>query len=421
MDEIQTFSKTEKQNEAIDLLAGPAKWCMLYGGSRSGKTFILCYALVVRACKEKSRHIVLRFKFNHVKTSVLLDTFPKVMSLCFPDLPYKVDKTDYVVRLPNGSEIWFAGLDDKERTEKILGKEYSTMYFNESSQLTYQAVLMAVTRLAEKNNLRKKLYFDCNPPSKSHWAYWLWERHFDPQAEESVDPKEYQSILMNPQDNINNLDPEYLSMLSKLPEHERNRFLFGLFTDVDEGLAYYSFDRDRHVSETVKVAGSIFIGMDFNVNPMTAVIFQSVNNEWHIHDEVFLPNSDTYRMAHELTSRGYQGCEIIPDSTAMNRKTSGKSDINILKENGFRVMQTRNPFVRDRVNNVNRLFTADRIKINPKCKKLINDLERVSWLNDKLDQKTDPLLTHISDAFGYGMWRLDPIKGKSTPIQMGTR
>ncbi len=155
------------------------------------------------------------------------------------------------------------------------------------------------------------------------------------------------------------------------------------------------------------------MGMDFNVNPMTAVIFQVVGNSFHVLDEVFLPNSDTYRMSHKLIQMGYKGARIIPDSTAKNRKTSGQSDINILKENGFDVMATKNPFVKDRVNNANRLFTADRITIDPKCKKLINDLERVAWKNEKLDPGSEGLLGHITDAFTYGLWKLEPINYKS--------
>ena len=405
------FEKTTKQEEATRLLSSKAKHVMLYGGSRSGKTFILCYALIVRACRVKSRHVVLRFKFNHVKTSVFLDTFPKVLSLCFPDCGAKPDKTDYLYRFPNGSEIWFGGLDEKERTEKILGKEYSTMYFNESSQLSYSAVLMAKTRLAEKNDLKKKLYFDCNPPTKSSWVYWLWERHHDPLAEEPVAKEDYVSLLMNPTDNIDNLDPEYVAMLDKLPEKERNRFLLGLFAESDDGQAYYQFNRDKHVGEVSKYQGTVFIGMDFNVDPLTAVAFQVVNGQFHVIDEFFLRNSDTYRMVKELVTRGYRGAQIIPDSTAKNRKTSGKSDVVILQEAGFQVLPTRNPFVNDRVNNVNRLLNQNRVIVSPKCKKLINDLEKVSWKDNKLNQKDDKMLTHISDAFSYGLWKLEPLNG----------
>ena len=59
---------------------------MLFGGSRSGKTFLLVYCLVLRALMApRSRHVILRFRFAHVKASIVLDTFPKVMELAWPD------------------------------------------------------------------------------------------------------------------------------------------------------------------------------------------------------------------------------------------------------------------------------------------------------------------------------------------------
>lgn len=95
---------------------------MLFGGSRSGKTFLLVRNVVMRALKApKSRHAILRFRFNHVKASIIMDTFPKVMELCFPGVKYTINKTDWFAEMPNESQVWFGGLDDKERTEKILG------------------------------------------------------------------------------------------------------------------------------------------------------------------------------------------------------------------------------------------------------------------------------------------------------------
>lgn len=407
---MKDFNKTAKQVEAINLLAGTAKNIMLFGGSRSGKTFIAVYAIIVRASKVKSRHIMLRLTFNSIKTSIWLDTLPKVISLCFPDLKPKWNKSDYYITLPNGSEIWVGGLDDDKRVEKILGKEYSTMYFNESSQLSYEAVQTAVTRLAEKNDLKKKIYFDCNPPTKKHWSYWLFIKKVNPDnSDQTVDGKNYTSLLMNPHDNLDNIDQDYLDMLKTLPDKQRQRFLEGKFVDGDDGLAYYSFDPEIHVAETRRIGGTIFIGSDFNVNPMCSVVFQVVNNEIHVLDEMYLENSDTFKMADWLTRNDYIGT-VIPDSTAKNRKTSGMSDLAILKSRGFVIKSTLNPFVTDRVNNINRLLQEKRIKINPKCKKLINDLNKVSWKDNKLDQKTNPMLTHISDALGYGCWWYEPLK-----------
>lgn len=388
---------------------------MLYGGSRSGKTLILIHSIFIRALKCKSRHIILRQNFNHVKRSIWLDTIPKVLALAFPGLNPKHNKTDYFYTLENGSEIWIGGLDDKERVEKILGNEYSTIYFNECSQLDYASIQLAKTRLAEKNILVKKVYYDENPPTKSHWSYWLFEKKLDPVENVPLnDPENYKSLLMNPQDNIDNIDEGYIKLLNSMPEKERNRFLNGLYNDESEGQVYHAFVRDKHVKPVTKSPGTIFIGQDFNVNPMTSAIFQFTDNKFKFLDEVYLENSDTYKASSELIKKGYKGAKIIPDSTGRNRKTSGQSDFDILKEAGFVIESTYNPFVGDRVNNFNRLLTSGRIEIDPKCKKLINDLEKVTWKDNKLNQSgSSKMLTHISDAAGYGLWKLDPFATNS--------
>lgn len=405
------FAKTEKQREAVRLLGSQAQNLMLYGGSRSGKTFILCYALIIRAAKEKSRHLIVRQNFNHAKRSIWLDTLPKVLHIAFPNLRPKPNNTDYFYKLANGSEIWVGGLDDEKNVEKILGNEYSTVYFNECSQIPFSSIQLARTRLAEKNNLKKKSYYDMNPPTKSHWSYWLFEKKLNPADDEPIrDPDNYSSLLMNPKDNIENIDPEYLNLLSTMPEKDRNRFLEGIFNDESEGSVYYAFKRDQHVQSVSKEPGTLFVGMDFNVNPMTAIICQVINSEFRILDEVYLENSDTYKMAHELRAKGYAGAKVIPDSTGANRKTSGMTDFQILKDNGFQIYPTRNPFITDRINNVNRLLGLNKIKIDLKCKKLVNDLEKVVWKDNKPDQSgANKMLTHISDALGYACWALDPI------------
>lgn len=417
-----SFRLTKRQELAISILASEAKHCLLFGGSRSGKTFLLVRSIIIRACKAKSRHIILRQHFNHIKTSVWLETLPKVLSTCFPHLTVKWNKTDYFIELPNGSTIFVAGLDDEKHIEKILGKEFSTIYFNECSQLGYNSVQIALTRLAEKSDLRKKVYYDANPPTKRHWTYWFFIKGIHPENGQPIEQGQYASMLMNPQDNLENIDEEYISLLNSLDEKQRKRFLLGEFNDDSDGSAYYAFNRDVNVTDfdSSYQSGQIRIGMDFNVMPMTAVIAYRVNDKFYIWDEMFLENSDTFKMCDHLKAKKYIGT-VYPDSTGANRKTSGKSDHVILKEAGFIIQSTRNPFVTDRVNNINRLLRDGKIIIHPRCKKLINDLEKVTWKNDELDQKTDKMLTHITDALGYLCWALDPIKTpplKSSTIQL---
>jgi len=239
------FQLTDKQNEAIKLFGSSAIYTLLYGGSRSTKTFTTIRTIVWRALAvPKSRHAVLRFRFSHVKASIVMDTFPKVMELCFPGCPFVLNKSDWFVKFPNGSEIWFGGLDDKERSEKILGNEYATIFLNECSQISYDAYLIIITRLAqmcyydrggERTQLRLKLFLDENPPNKGHWTYKLFIEGRDPDSRAPLsNPLDYASLLMNPCDNKENLPDSYIKALRNLPKRKRDRFWSGKFTDNTE-------------------------------------------------------------------------------------------------------------------------------------------------------------------------------------------
>lgn len=418
----KTFKRTAKQVEQTKVLSGPEKHILFYGGSRASKTFGIVRALIIRASKIKSRHLATRLRFNHAKTSLWYETFPKVFNLCFPNLDVDENKSDWFYRLPNGSEIWIGGLDEKKRVEKILGKEYSSIFFNECSQIPYSSVTMALTRLAELNSLKKKAYYDCNPPTKKHWTYPLFIKGLDPEIwEPKKDAKNYTAMLMNPHDNLENIDPEYLEMLEALPEKDRKRFLLGEFTDESEGLIYYAFDRENHVGEINLDHLPITVGMDFNVNPGTAVICKLTNDSVYVMDEIWLENTNTPQMAEVIKAKYPGRYNLIPDSTGNKRSTSApmaaQSDIEQLKPH-FNIPNVVNPFRVDRYNNVNNLFEKNRIKIHPRCVKLIRDLQQVSYKEGtNLPDTTDKTLGHITDALGYVVSWAFPIVKIETGVE----
>lgn len=247
---------TARQIEAQRVMAGPASHVLAYGGSRSGKTRLIVRALVIRALKApRSRHAILRFRFNHVKASIGQDTLPAVMAQEFPDVPLRLNREDWIGYLPNGSELWLGGLDDKDRTEKILGLEFASVFLNEVSQIPWGSREMAVTRLAQrvieevdgqKRQQRLRMYYDCNPPSKAHWSYRLFIEKRDPETKRALpNPEDYAAVQINPGDNSANLPREYLASLASLTARAQRRFLLGEFGDATPGALFAEDDIDK--------------------------------------------------------------------------------------------------------------------------------------------------------------------------------
>jgi phage terminase large subunit-like protein len=271
-----SFHLTTKQAQAQEVLGSDATHILLDGGSRSGKTFLFTRAVVVRALKSPgSRHAILRFRFNHVKQSIVMDTMPKVMSLCFPQLSHKLDRTSWFTQFENGSEIWYGGLDDKERTEKILGNEYATIYLNEISQIPLASRDLVQTRLAQKvvqqlkdrpeQLLKLRMFYDCNPPPKSHWCYRMFHQKVNPETKRPLEhPDDYAFLQMNPEDNLENLPPGYVDKLKSLSPRLQKRFLKGEYADATPNALFADeiIDKWRHLSGEIPDLVRVVVGVD---------------------------------------------------------------------------------------------------------------------------------------------------------------
>jgi hypothetical protein len=273
---MPTFEFTPKQKEARAILAGGATHIALEGGSRSGKTFLFCHSILTRALiAPKSRHAILRFRFNHLKASIIADTYPKVIDVAFPSIKCEINKTDWFHELPNGSQVWFGGLDDKERTDKILGQEYATVFLNEISQIGKAARDTALTRLAQRverkiegqppSLLPPRMYYDLNPTTKGHWGYKLFHEKRDPETGITLPaPHDYAHFRINPQDNAQNLSPSYLETLRGLSARMRKRFLDGEYADDNPNSLFAETDIDkwRVVDGKVPDMVRLVIGVD---------------------------------------------------------------------------------------------------------------------------------------------------------------
>ena len=269
------FALTAKQLEMRDLLAGTATHCLIYGGSRSGKTFLLVRNTVVRACRaSNSRHAVLRWRANHVRASVWRDTLPKVMRLAFPGLPYDTNESEMLMTLPNGATIVYGGLDDGARVDKILGTEYATLLFNECSQISHDAVVTVRSRLAQhveaddgRGALPLRAYYDLNPVGKSHWTYREFVQGVDPVSGARLRAGSRVYGVMNPRDNPH-LPGAYINeVLADMPERQRKRFLDGLYIDEIPGALWRLewLEKGRRAEQDVPPLRRVVVAIDPSV------------------------------------------------------------------------------------------------------------------------------------------------------------
>ena len=271
--ELTNVYKPTQAQLALRRLIKDKTRVLAYGGSRSGKTFELCRAIAVFAFRYGGRYAIFRRSGNAVRSSVFVDTFPKMMNLCFNGYEYGVNKSQAEVYFPhNGAEIDFVGLDNDKRVEKILGREFAAIYFNECSEITFSSVEIATTRLAQKcfdsngNQFRNRILFDCNPPGKTHWSYRLFIEGVHPVSRLRINnANEYGVVQINPYDNADNLPKDYIEQtLGTASERSKKRFLYGEFSDENENALWKSstmIDPYR-VNDVPRELERIVVGVD---------------------------------------------------------------------------------------------------------------------------------------------------------------
>lgn len=183
--------------------------------------------------------------------------------------------------------------------------------------------------------------------------------------------------------------------------------------EVMSGRVYYPFDRNIHVGNyPLNPALPIWVGMDFNIDPMSTVVFQKQPNGevWAI-DEIVRFGSNTEEICDELDKKYFRyqkNVTVYPDPAGGHRQHArGETDLDILREKGFKRIKYRrkHPLIADRVNAVNRLLRAAdgtiKLRVDAKCKHFINSLEQTLYKPGTREIDKDASVEHSTDAGGY--------------------
>lgn len=211
---------------------------------------------------------------------------------------------------------------------------------------------------------------------------------------------------------------DYLEQMRREMDPRSFRQEFEASFESLAGRVYYAFQRAVHVKPVRLEPGlPVCVSFDFNVNPATAVIGQRLRDECRVWREVFLTHTGgeatraCVAAVHQaLRGEGYHGpVRLYGDASGTAAKTTGPSDHAVVMAafpGASWNVPSANPHVRDRIAAVNaRCLTDDgrtHMVIDPTCQHVVADLEQVIFAdNGELDKKSNPLLTHISDALGY--------------------
>lgn len=241
-------------------------------------------------------------------------------------------------------------------------------------------------------------------------------------------------------DDTGEISPDELASLRETnTESDIEQEYYCSFDAAVNNRVYYNFDTSidaRKVGDKFRMPhrrvlfdrkGALYIGLDFNVGVMVAVIGQKWGNTLEIISEIVLTDCTTDDMC-EAIKKHYPGRDIFicPDASGAGRTTQ-TTDTNhsLLKKHGFKVLTPKkNPAVADRIQAVNillqnangerRLFVNNEpLLVNGKTVDPCYEVGRTLRLHQKNaagipDKKSG--LDHAGDALGYLVYQTFPVQ-----------
>jgi len=329
-------------------------------------------------------------------------------------IPHEVNRGENVLTLgETRSRILFRAVEEFER---LRGSNLAWFGLDELTYTSEEAWLRLEARVRDPR-AKRLCGFGVWTPKGYDWVYQRF-------VASAVDG--YETVVAGAFENRFLLDqiPDYYDRLkSSYDPRFYEQEVLGKYLALAAGNVYYAFDRQGNVGEEeVNPLQALLWALDFNVDPMCSVVAQIDGDRVTVLDEIVLRRASTYQACEEFAGRFPKhaaGLVVYADATGARLQTSGTSDLEILRgffRNGdygaveFRI-PTVNPAVRDRVTLMNgKLQSAEggrRMRVHPRCRELIKDLEQVVFQENTqmIDKDRDPRRTHLSDALGYLVWQ----------------
>lgn len=323
----------------------------------------------------------------------------------------KTNETELSILLKNGSTISLKGADNYD---SLRGVGLDFIVLDEFADIDPEAWFEILRpTLADRQG---KALFIGTPKGTGNWSYDVYQR--------ALNSSGWSSYQFTTEQGGNVTAEELESARQDLDERTYRQEFLATF-ETYSGRVYYAFDRVQNVVNWEKpLPNTLHIGMDFNVDPMSATVAVVEDQTVTIVDEIRIFGSNTQEMIDEIQQRyGRRKIFVYPDPAGSQRSTtSATTNHTQLRNAGFIVKAPRSHTpIRDRVNSVNsRLCTTDGVRhlvINQTAKYTIEGLERQTYKPGTHQPDKDPKkgYDHMNDALGYLIDYLFPIKRDIDP------
>ena len=390
----------------------PTRFRVAICGRRFGKTHLAIRELCKEAAEPRREVWFVAPTYRQAKQIVWRKLKYKLQDLNWCE---RVNESELSIDLKNGSRISLKGADN---ADSLRGVGLDFLVMDEFADIDPEAFYEVLRpTLADKQG---RALFIGTPRGMGNWSYDLYQM---PQE----DPLTWSSFQYTTLDG-GNVDAEEVEQARKLLDARTFQQEFEA-TFVSAGnRVWYAFDRVHNVKPYTgnAAAQTIALGMDFNIDPMSAVIFaREGDHVWAI-DEIEMYSSNTQEMVQEIRSRYNKLTAgriwVYPDPASRQRKTSagGATDLSILQNAGFVVKapNAHNP-VRDGVNAVNSMLCSAggdrRFFVDPRCRRLIECLERHNYKPGTTVPDKDTGYDHLTDAARYYFDYVWPVRRNIEP------
>ena len=388
-----------------DIFVCPARFRVVVAGRRFGKTFLSTAELLNRALSKPDQNVWYVAPTYKAAKEIAWDMLTSQIPMEYVG---KTNETSLSITLKNGSTIALKGA---EKPDNLRGRSLDFVVLDEFADMRKEAWFEVIR--PSLSDRRGSAVFIGTPKGRNHF-YDLYCKGVD--RDEGWQSYQYTTIEGG------NVPPdEITSAKADLDDRTFEQEYEARFVSYS-GVIYYAFKREESVVRHEGDRSVIHVGMDFNLDPMSAVLMTRKGDTLHVFDEIVMFGSNTDEMVAEIRTRYGNGTIVIyPDPASRQRKTSagGRTDLSILQNAGFDVkVRSSHAAVRDRINSVNsRLLSKDgqrRLFVDPKCKKVIESLERHTYKEGTSQPEKDGF-DHMNDALGYAVEYLFPIRKANKP------